>query len=112
MSAFRYDSDADKPIAELWIQDRSGALIDFSVGYTFVFKIGTQGSTALLTKSSGITGAVGSGVEPTGTPNVTITWAAGELALTPGTYLWTLKATTSSLDRKYRGTFVINDVIA
>ncbi len=95
----------------MWIQDRSGALIDMSSGYTFSLRIGTPGSTALLTKSSGITGAAGSGVEPSGTPNVTVAFSAGELNLAAGTYAWQLTATTSSLDRVFAGTFVVLDVI-
>lgn len=111
MNVLRYNANAERPSASLWLRDRTNALIDFSSGYTFVFKIGTPGSSALLTKSSGITGAVGAGSEPDGTPNVTVAWTAGELNLTPGAYGWQLTATTSSLDRTFTGTFEILDVI-
>jgi hypothetical protein len=107
----QYHSTADRPALELWVFDDDGTLIDFSASYTFVFKIGTPGSAALLTKSSGIAGAAGSGVEPTGTPNVVITWVAGDLALTPGNYTGQLTATTSSLDRVYTFPFTITNVI-
>lgn len=108
---FKYHKTAERPAAELWIKDDDGTLINFLSGYTFSFKIGTPGSAALLTKTTGIAGAAGSGSEPDGTPNVTITWSAGELALTPGIYAWELTATTSSLDRVFDGKFVIDDVI-
>lgn len=107
-----YHKNAERPATELWWFDDDGSLIDFSSGYTFSLKIGNPGSTALLTKTSSITGAAGAGVEPTGTPNVTITWTAGELALTPGTYTFQLTATTSSLDRTCAGTIQILDVVS
>lgn len=111
MSKLRYASSADRPALELWLYDDDGTLIDFSTGYSFVLKIGRRGFAALLTKSSGIAGAAGSGSEPTGTPNVTVTWSAGELALTPGKYLLQLTATSSSLDRVFTVDIEIADVI-
>jgi hypothetical protein len=99
MKNVRYHTTAERPALELWWFDDDGTLIDFSTGYTFSLKVGSAGSTALLTKTSDITGAAGAGVEPTGTPNVVVTWTAGELALTTGTYLAQLTATSSSLDR-------------
>lgn len=114
MSAFKltYAKTADRPAAEGWIFDDDGALIDFSSGsYSYQLKIGNPGSAALLTKTSGITGAAGAGVEPTGTPNIVITWSAGELAITPGTYTAQLTATISSLDRVYSGVITILDVV-
>lgn len=110
-SKFMYHRNAERPAAKMWLYDDDGALIDFSSGYTFSFKIGNPGSTALLTKTSNITGAVGSGAEPTGTPNITITWTAGELDITPSVYSWQLKATTSSLDRVFEGVFHVLDDI-
>jgi hypothetical protein len=111
MSPVSYHSTADRPVLQLWLQDDDGTLIDFSSGYTFSLKIGEPGSAALLTKSSSITGAAGAGTEPTGTPNVTVTWTAGELALTPGNYTGQLTATISSLDRVFTFPFTITDVI-
>lgn len=108
-----YDLTADRPAATMWLEDDDGTLIDFSSGYTYELKVGTPGAAALLTKTTGITGAAGAGVEPTGTPNITITWTAGEIAgiTTPGTYAWQLVCTTSSLDRVFRGKFIVRDVI-
>ena len=101
----RYYQGAERPALKLWLQDDDGTLIDFSSGYTFTLKIGLTGQPALLTKTTGIVGAVGAGVEPTGTPNVTVTWTAGELAITPGAYSWALTATTGGLDRIFGGVF-------
>lgn len=106
----RYHRTAERPVAKLWLLDDDGSLIDFSTGYTFVFKAGRPGATAILTKSSNITGAAGAGTEPTGTPNITITWTAGDLDLTPGSYGWWLTATTGGLDRVFTGPFQIQDV--
>jgi hypothetical protein len=107
----RYHKTAERPSAELWLLDDDGTLIDFSTGYTFSFKIGTKGSAALLTKTSGITGAAGAGSAPTGTANVVVAWSAGELAIAAGSYFWQLTATSSALDRTFEGMFEIVDVI-
>ena len=109
-SRFTYHRNAERPAAKLWLFDDDGTLIDFS-GYTHVFRIGNPGSTALLSKSTNITGAAGSGTEPSGTPNITITWTAGELDIAPGMYRWQLKSTSSSLDRVFEGAFHILDDI-
>lgn len=109
---FTYAKGAERPGLELWIQDRSGTLIDFSSGYTFELTIGSPGDTPLLTKSSGISGATGSGVEPSGSPNVVVTWAADELDITPGIYGWWLTASTTSLDRIYAGKITITPTTA
>lgn len=106
-----YHKNAERPAAKLWLFDDDGTLIDFSSGYTFSFKIGVVGSAAVLTKTSNITGAAGSGTEPTGTPNVTITWTAGELALTPKVYTWQLVCSTGGVDRTFEGELEIRDVI-
>jgi hypothetical protein len=111
MADLSYFKNAERPVAELWIRDKAGTLIDFSTGYTFVLKIGHPDLTALLSKSSGIAGAAGAGVEPTGTPNVVVTWTAGELNLTPARYRWDLVATTGGLDRTFSGTIQIKPVV-
>ncbi len=106
-----YRKSAERPSASLWLFDTNRTLIDFSSGYTFSLKIGTPGSTALLTKTTGITGAAGSGSDPTGTPNVVIAWTAGELNIAPGVYAWELTCTTGGLDRVFAGDITIRDVI-
>lgn len=112
MNAITYYRTADLPALKLWIFDDDGSLINFATGWTFVLKIGDPGSAALLTKGpSGIAGAAGSGVEPTGVPNVVVTWSAGEINLTAGTYGLQLTATSGGLDRVFAAPFVILDVI-
>lgn len=109
----RYNRLAERPDIQLWLEDDDGNLINFAVpAYTFTWKIGEDGVTAVFTKTSGITGAVGAGVEPSGTPNVTLTFTAGELANVPvGRYRWQLTATTSSLDRLFKGRITVEDAI-
>ena len=61
-----------------WIfewKDRSGNIIDFSTGWTFTLTIGTP---TPIVKNTGITGAATS-------PNITATFAAGELDSLPAT---------------------------
>lgn len=107
-----YYRTAERPDIQLWLQDYNGNLIDFSTGYTFTFKLGVRGATASFTKTTGITGAAGSGDEPDGTANVTLTFIAAELDnLDAGVYTWQLRATNNSLDRVYQGRFELRDVI-
>lgn len=75
--------------------DAQGGLINFSSGWTFSLEVGFPGQDAVLTKNSGITGAATS-------PNVTISWAAGELAgpLAAGMYPGWIIATNSGRERK------------
>ena len=112
MARVTYVKTADRPALQIWWFDDDGALIDFSSGYTFSLKVGSRGMAASLVKTSNIVGAAGAGVEPTGTPNVVVTWAAGELALAAGGYLAQLTATTSSLDRVIEFDLTILDAIA
>lgn len=106
-----YYRTAERPDIRLWLLDDDGDLVDLS-GHTFEFKLGDPGSAALFTKTTGITGAVGSGTEPDGTPNVTITFAAGELDAVPASSCsWQLRATSASNDRVYQGRFSLLDVI-
>lgn len=112
MSTLQYYRTALRPAISLWLLDDDGDLIDFSTGYTFAFKLGAFGETAVFTKTDGITGDAGSGTEDSGTPNVTITPTAGELdSIAPGYYVWQLRATTGALPRIYAGQFILDDVI-
>lgn len=111
-SALRYHAGAERPALKLWLLDDDGTLINFSSGYTFQLRIGEVGAAAILEKTSGIIGAAGAGIEPAGTPNVTVSWSAGELALTPGAYTWQLTATTGGLDRVFAGPFRVLGTIA
>lgn len=96
MANASYIQGAELPDLLIAWRDSANNLIDFSSGYTFVLKLGTPGSAAALTKSTGITGAATS-------PNVTIVWAvAAELnTLAPGHYPAHLVATRTS-DSKQR----------
>lgn len=113
MADLKYYLTAERPDIKLWLLDDDGTLVDFTTGYTFTFKIGTVSTAALLTKTTGITGAAGTGTERSGTPNVTISFAAGELAaLAARQYTWQLAATTSGLDRIYQGKITLANVIS
>lgn len=77
--------------------DAQGNLINFSSGqgWTFSVEVGFVGQDAVLTKSTGITGAATS-------PNVTISWAADQLdtPLTAGTWPGWIIATKDGKERK------------
>lgn len=82
----------------------NGSAPDLSSGYTFAVKLAaTPDGTAVLSKTTGITGSA-SGV-------VTVAWAAGDLDITAGTYVAQLRATSSSLDWTVEDTLVILPVI-
>ena len=111
MSLTQYRT-AEFPDLKLWVLDDDGTLIDFSTGWSFIWKLGRRGSAAAFTKTTNITGSTGSGTEPSGTPNVTLIFIAGELdSIDPGPYTWQLRATSSGRDRIVTDTILINDVI-
>lgn len=112
LNRVQYHYGVARPALKLWLPDDDGTLIDMSSGYTFSLKIGAPGSTALLTKSSSIVGAAGSGIEPTGVPNCVVTWGAGELAIAVGAHLAQLTATTGALPRIFEFPFDILEVIS
>lgn len=106
-----YYRTAELPSIRLWLRDDNKNLVDLTSA-SFVFKVGNPGSAAIFTKSSGITGAAGSGVEPTGTPNVTIAFSAGEWdSVAVGPAAWQIKATIAGQDRFWQGPFHLYDVI-
>lgn len=81
MTNIYYLGSEDPTYPVTWI-DSTGAVVDFSDNdWTFTLKLGFPGLDAVLTKTSGITGAATA-------PNITVTWAPTDLDdLDPGTYL-------------------------
>jgi hypothetical protein len=110
-SRVRYKRNAELPSLEIWWLDDDGVLVDMSAASAFELKIGNVGSAAVLTKTTGVTGAAGSGTETNGTPNVTVAWSAGELNLTPGPYTMQLSATFAQGQRVLDCSFVVEDTI-
>lgn len=112
MYELRYKSGAEKPDAKFWLYDDDGTPLDLSdVGYTFTFKIGKLGQAAVLTKTTGITGAAQTGEEPTGVPAVTIVWAVDDLKLSSGSWKWELIIRNTVKDRFFFGDFDILRII-
>jgi hypothetical protein len=95
----RYIGDEDQMLI-WWF--RNGSLIDFSVpGYTYQAKLAPwlDRSTIVFTKTTGFTGAAGSGTETSGTPNLTVSFStSGELnaVTTEGPYFFQIVATDAS----------------
>lgn len=89
-----------------WL-DSTGALIDFSSGYTYtVTMTDSKGNNQFTAKTSGITGAAGS--LATDTPNVVVAWAtSSEISsiADPGIYNFFCRARRSAdnKDRTFRG---------
>lgn len=96
-SVARYVLGAELGDLAITWYDTDGTLIDFSSGWTFQVKVGVTGQAALVTKTTGITGAATA-------PNVTVAWAAtGDLndITTAGTYTVQVRATRTA-DSKVR----------
>jgi hypothetical protein len=96
------------PSLGLFVRENGTLLTGVDAGHTFELKVADDQGTVVFTKTTGITGQTGSGVPPSGTPNVVVQWASGtsELAgLTGGdTYQAQLKITrtTDSRSRYYQ----------
>ena len=93
----------------LWWVGGDGSLVDFSVAHTYSAKLALASDpagTAVFTKTTGFTGAAGSGSEGNGTPNLTVAWATtGELN-TPtvaGLYVLQIVATRTSDSKERTG---------
>lgn len=94
MSELVYLSSSEYPSVQLTWKDSTGAVIDFSSGYTFTVILSIDGAAA-LTKTSGISGSATA-------PNITINWSAGELNLTAGLYqLFVIARDGASKDRVF-----------
>ena len=113
IETFKYHTTSERPAITYWYRVNR-TLIDFSTGYTFTVVVTTlDGETTLITKTSGITGAAGSGTETDGTPNLTVTWGAGELAaLTAGeSYKATLTPTLTAGALDYEPVVFVLDMM-
>lgn len=103
-----YHQKAEEPPAGFWLRNSGGNLINFAGGWTFTLHIGKSRTTPLVSKTSNIAGAAGSGEAPDGVPNITVTWDAGELDLATGTYRWWLYCRHDvNRDRVFEGPFIV-----
>jgi hypothetical protein len=92
MTDIFYTVGAELPDIDFIWHDSANVIIDFSIGWTFTFKLNTEPA---FIKTTGITGAATA-------PNVIVSFAANELStITPGIYagqLWA-RRTADSKDR-------------
>jgi len=101
-TSIEYVAGAERPALTIEFLDEDNAVIDLT-GFTGSVKLGLDTTTTALTKSTGVS------CSSTG---MSIAWAAGDLALTPGTYLGEAIATASSLDYRRQFTLVILPALA
>lgn len=95
-----YDGES-LPDLGLYVRVDGTLLTGLATGHTFELKV-VDDATTMFTKTTGFTGATGTGVPPSGTPNLVVQWAtSAELStLVAGTnYLAQLKITRSSDSR-------------
>lgn len=90
------------PMVVQFLANDNTTVIDLT-GFTFTLKVALDTTSTVLTKTSGITGS---------TLGATVNWAAGELALQGGTYLFELRASSGTLDYARQGTLVIRPALA
>lgn len=96
--------DELEPLQLWWTAN--GALIDLSVAHTYSAKLidPADPSIPIFTKTTGFTGAAGSGTKTSGVPNLTVAWATtGELnaPTVSGFYIFQIVVTRTS-DSKQR----------
>lgn len=101
-TSIEYIAGAERPALTIELVDENDDIIDLT-GFTGTVKLALDTTTTALTKTSGVT------CSSTG---ITCTWSAGELALTPGTYLLEAIATNSGLDYRRQATLVIRPALA
>lgn len=103
-----YHYASERPSVQLWALSPAQTLMDLST-YTATLKVG--GTFAAPTLTLTCTTAVGAGTNPTGTPNVTGAWTAGQITAALGTsrgiYPCWLTLTTGGLDDVRVGTFEV-----
>lgn len=99
MHSFTYRIGAALPDLWLFWKDSNKDLIDFSTGWTFEVALAVRETTdAVLVKTTGIEGAVGSEVDHL--PNVIVSWVGSGGSVTPGA-----SATPGDFDNLEEGTY-------
>lgn len=98
---------------QLW-WTANGSLVDLSVAHTYSSKLvlgSDPAAAALFTKTTGFTGATGSGTKASGVPNLVVAWAtSGELnaPTVAGLYVFQIVATRTSDSKARTGNVNLN----
>lgn len=108
-----YIKGAELPPVPLRLLDSAGTALALASGWTFTVKIGHPGETALYTKTTGIVGSTPAPGDTT-SPNLVISWTAGELdALPVDRYRLQLQARNGSdQDRIWQLEFALKRAVA
>lgn len=101
-TSIEYVAGAERPALLIELLDEDNQVIDLT-GFTGTVRLGLDTTTTALTKTSDVNCS---------TTGVTVTWLAGELALTPGTYIGELTASNGSRDYIKQFTLVIKPALA
>lgn len=101
-TSIEYVAGAERPALLIELVDGTNTVIDLT-GFTGTIKLGLDTTTTALTKTSGVT---------CGSTGITCTWAAGELALTPGNYILEAIASSGGLEYRRQATLTITPALA
>jgi hypothetical protein len=101
-TSIEYVAGAERPALLIELVDGSNNVIDLT-GFQGTIKLGLDTTTTALTKTSGVTCS---------TTGITCTWAANDLALTPGTYILEAIASNGGLEYRRQATLVIQPALA
>ena len=98
-TACEYIQGAELPPLLVQFLANDGTTVIDLTGYTFTLKLATDTTTTpALTKSSGISGSAN---------GATINWAAGDLDVAAGTYVFELTASSGGLDYRRQGNITV-----
>ena len=101
-TSIEYVAGAERPALIIELLDEDSSVLDLT-GYTGTVKLGLDTTSTALTKTGGVS---------YGTAGVTVTWTAGELALSPGTYIGEVTASNGNRDYVRQFTLVITAALA
>lgn len=101
----QYRATSENLPIRLWWRDDTGQLINLSTYDSFEVEI-QSGGVEHFAKTTGITGAAGSGASPTGTPNLVITWVDGDFDTVPvGAHKLVIRAIDAGLELSHEFDF-------
>jgi hypothetical protein len=101
-TSIEYVAGAELPPLLIELLNESNDVINLT-GFTGSIKLGLNATTTALTKTSGVTCSAS---------GITVGWSAGDLALSPGSYIGEAIASQAGLDYRRQFSLVIRAALA